>query len=402
MRLPAYRLGNAFSTSQVSLSKDEQKVLAVIYSRKKDESSIAIKELARLCHWFGHDIYGRAKRIFKKLKRKFITLSMPNQRYETTYLFQKVTYRQGEGRIDYVLDPKVKAETMDATSAYLSIPREAMMVYNSKYSMRFYPLLRRMIKIQSFEHSLENLADMFCLGNTYRGGRIYNMKKRVIEPAIREINEKSDIQVKYEYVKEGRQTKKIAFHVFLKTKNYKPIVKNKAKATQALNAEEQALCDRLLKAPWNLTPKVATSLIQTWGMQRVQNNLRYARNYADRKDNPAGWLVYCIKKDFGGELAKADAVRKKEKAEQRKFVEKQESRPQREAPSYVHDFMKVLRRGETMDEEALAKLMNKNAPPAKAEDKSAPLPSETQEEKKNARAKTLQDIISSLANKLSI
>lgn len=70
------------------------------------------------------------------------------------------------------------------------------------YTIRFYELICQYRNIGKREISIADLRFMLNLGDKYP--LFYDLKKRVIEPAIKEINEKTPMQISYEQKKKGK------------------------------------------------------------------------------------------------------------------------------------------------------------------------------------------------------
>ena len=67
------------------------------------------------------------------------------------------------------------------------------------YTIRFYELICQYRTIGKREVSIQDLRFILNIGDKYP--LFYDFKKRVIEPAIKEINEKTPMQISYEQKK---------------------------------------------------------------------------------------------------------------------------------------------------------------------------------------------------------
>lgn len=91
---------------------------------------------------------------------------------------------------------------------------------SSSYAIRFYELIKQYESIGSREIAIIDLRFMLCLQDKYP--LFGNLQQRIIDPAIKEINEKTPMQVQYEFRKTGRKIT----HIKLK---FKPKEKNSDK-----------------------------------------------------------------------------------------------------------------------------------------------------------------------------
>ena len=74
---------------------------------------------------------------------------------------------------------------------------------SSSYAIRFYELIKQYESIGSREIAIIDLRFMLCLQDKYP--LFGNLQQRIIDPAIKEINEKTPMQVQYEFRKTGRK-----------------------------------------------------------------------------------------------------------------------------------------------------------------------------------------------------
>ena len=70
------------------------------------------------------------------------------------------------------------------------------------YTIRFYEFICQYRSIGKREISIADLRFMLSIGNKYH--LFYDFKKRVIDPSIKEINEKTPMQISYEQKKKGK------------------------------------------------------------------------------------------------------------------------------------------------------------------------------------------------------
>ena len=90
------------------------------------------------------------------------------------------------------------------------------------------------MKISNFTESLDWVRDRLMLSKSYQ--LLGNLKNRILEPVLKEINEKTDIQVQHTYIKRGRSFEQIRFSVHFKTST-----EAAAKAKAAVEARAEGL-----------------------------------------------------------------------------------------------------------------------------------------------------------------
>ena len=84
------------------------------------------------------------------------------------------------------------------------------MTMRSEYSLRLYELLKSVVKLESWVFEIDYLKKIFMCEH-YK--QFCHFRQRVLEPAVAEINKKTDITVSYELFKEGKAYKSIEFYI---------------------------------------------------------------------------------------------------------------------------------------------------------------------------------------------
>lgn len=134
---------------------------------------------------------------------------------------QQVTYLDDEGAIELVFTLAVVngiSRIDGAEDFFTSYLLEQTASMDSIYSVRLYELLVQWVAAKNtplFE--LEKFRDQLGV-ETHEYKRMGNFKLRVLDLAVREINEKSDIKVSYSQVKKGRTITGFKFKVLTKDK----------------------------------------------------------------------------------------------------------------------------------------------------------------------------------------
>jgi plasmid replication initiation protein len=162
----------------------------------------------------------------------------------------------------------------------------------SKYSIILYELLKDYENVEIPEMTIEQFRDLFGVKNKYK--LFQNLKQRVIEPAINEINENKNIKwmVRYELYKTASKYTHIKF---IKT------IKNKQKQ---IKGKENSNIDKFLnKLPEQLRSSI--SIRKTINKyisepERIERNIKYFfEKYNNNQiDKPATYLIFALEKDY--------------------------------------------------------------------------------------------------------
>ena len=106
------------------------------------------------------------------------------------------------------------------------------------YTIRFYELICQYRTIGKREVSIQDLRFILNIGDKYP--LFYDFKKRVIEPAIKEINEKTPMQISYEQKKKGKTIVGIVL-------NFKEKPKKENKAISTVSKRDPNTVDLIAK-----------------------------------------------------------------------------------------------------------------------------------------------------------
>ena len=83
----------------------------------------------------------------------------------------------------------------------------------SQYSIRLYELLKS-YKIQVTKtFTIEEFKKLLMIEDIKSYNRFPSLKQKVLEPAMKEINEYTDIDVSYREILKGRKVIKLEFHI---------------------------------------------------------------------------------------------------------------------------------------------------------------------------------------------
>lgn len=133
--------------------------------------------------------------------------------------FSSVEAPPGEGKIKVRFSVDIKPYLFAIEGNFTSYIQKHTLRFKGSYSHRIYEFLRQWLSFGNKEFSIAELKDRLELDNEYE--RIDDFKRRVIDPAIDEINQYSDLWVKYSQRKTGRKVTHFLFTFGLK-KTEKP------------------------------------------------------------------------------------------------------------------------------------------------------------------------------------
>jgi len=121
------------------------------------------------------------------------------------------TYFKKEGRFRIAMTDEVMPYLTQLKGQFTQYQLKHIAYFNSAHSIRIYELITQYRSVGSREITVEKLKEWLQVEESY--SRWNNFKARVLDPAISEINEKSDLFVEYEPIKKGRKVTGIEFRI---------------------------------------------------------------------------------------------------------------------------------------------------------------------------------------------
>lgn len=191
-------------------------------------------------------------------ERRFSFISKRDNPVKSRWVSQ-VEYLKGEGAIEIIFTPAVVKEItrIDAIKGkewFTVYMLSQTAVLNSVYSVRLYELLIQWRKAKKATFELEVFRGQLGLDvDEYK--RLCDFKRRVLDHAVKEINEKTDLQVSYEPEKKGRKVTGYKFLILEKPKTKLPIKDAKKIASgdnpdlSTINGLSDAQLSRITRSP---------------------------------------------------------------------------------------------------------------------------------------------------------
>lgn len=239
--------------SRHQFSVQQQKALLFLISQLKPEQAefdwqtFDIIEFCEVCgiRTDSGKNYKDLKDALQGLSDKSLWLTLENGDEYLTRWLQNVRIQYRTGKIAVRFDEEMKPFLLELKARYTQFELKYTLAMRSKYAVRLYEILKsytEMGKDEPIEFTVERFKVL--VGAEYNVW--YDIKRKVIEVAIKEINEFSDLFVTYEAKKKGRAYHKISFKIALKEGFYSKVETSKA-INSRLN-KRQAAADQPLAA----------------------------------------------------------------------------------------------------------------------------------------------------------
>ena len=210
------RLHNNLIEAIFSLSVDAKKILLVIWLHsdgKKNRLEIYQGEIFdKVGIDFAHLNTKHREEIIEELMTKIVTIRKIDnpQNWQKIQLIRDTEYQTGLLKVD--ISPKLLPYIEEARERlFTRLHIQNIKPLTSIYAVRLYLLAKQFDDTGWRELDVNEFRKMLELGNKYY--RIFDLKKRVLEPAKRQINERTDINIDYELIKQGRKYTKIRLKI---------------------------------------------------------------------------------------------------------------------------------------------------------------------------------------------
>lgn len=343
--------------------------LSVLAQIRKEDNDFSVyriwyKDIVNMFDLKTHQSYDLLREGAKKLMNKsfYVRYEDDGKPREVQYhILREIDYStQGkEGRdesqeyIDLTIEQKMKPLLLQLQKSFTTYDLRNVTKLGM-YATRVYELLKQYEVIGNRTFKIEEMKRMFELEKEYP--RFPNFFQKVIQPAVREINKYTDLNIgEVEKLKEGRRVVGLYFHFnkkgeeeISKLRNDKPktkqadlfnappqyeVVKNDAPPKTELIEFPQTEPDRLFglfytKVVENLgvTPMVFADLVKQYKEEQINQAIRVthrAKMAGNIKTNVSGYFVQALKNGYTDQKEEQDKKKVKEaheKKDHEKFV----------------------------------------------------------------------------------
>lgn len=215
--LIAYK-SNALIEASYKLTLQEQRVLLMCIGKinPTDEAPKKKFELTAEEFYLAFPDVGRKhaeERLQESINRlweRTILISNNNEKRRIRWIQEEGRYFNGEGKIEIIFADSIIPYLTQLTQQFTAIAVKNVSALRRTYSIRIYELLMQFKKTGDRLISLEDCRSMLGLDDKYNKFKVLN--RDLLKPAIKELNEKSDLIVSVDLVKKGREVVALHFH----------------------------------------------------------------------------------------------------------------------------------------------------------------------------------------------
>lgn len=207
--------------SRFSLSLQEQKIILFLISKIKPydnnfiEQTFDIIEFCKVCgiEEYNGKNYKNLKDSIKTLSDKSVWIKTDEKTETIVRWINKAWVYNKSGKIKIRLDDDMKPYLLQLQKRFTQYELLYTLAMKSQYSIRIYELLKSYEYTKSKTFDIDDFRILVSAENYTRFG---DLKRKVLDISMREINQLSDISVNYDIIKKGRKYQQLKFNVSLK------------------------------------------------------------------------------------------------------------------------------------------------------------------------------------------
>ena len=184
----------------------------------------------------GDQHYTLVKKALKSLTRKTFEIKGEDKNgkfVQYTGLIMRSRYYNNNERVEVEIDKLLVPQFLDLAKGFTRYSIDVAFNSDSVYTMKIYQLISHWKDIKEKYFSLQELRELLQVEEKYP--KILELKRRVLDPAKRELKEKADVWFDYKNKKDGRQIVGLYFYIKQRKEEVEINQVNEAMEMQILN-----------------------------------------------------------------------------------------------------------------------------------------------------------------------
>lgn len=209
---------NRLIEAHYRLSLQEQRIIkwmvAQIHQDDEDfkDYTLTVKEFSELANIEKDGAYIELQNVIKSLQSHVLFIKPPHDKLFSCNWFYYCEYGSQYGSITLKFAPELKPYLLQLKNDFTSIPLSFFFSMKCKYTPRLYEACFRFIDTGVRLISYLDLRNLLGLKKE-EYPNFNNFKQRVLTPAVKEINIKSDITLDCTEQREGKKVEKLQFDI---------------------------------------------------------------------------------------------------------------------------------------------------------------------------------------------
>ena len=177
------------------------------------EYEFDIWEYAKVCgiRSDGGRLYQDTRNLLKGLMIKIMYIEFPDGYEDLVPWFTKVGTNKRSGKARVKINEYLVPYLFDLQRSFTAYELLNILAMKSQYSIRIYELLQSHAYQKTVDYEIDKLKKMLMVDDLKGYKNFNDFKKRVLDPAMAEINEYTNLNVSYETATKGRKVIKVKF-----------------------------------------------------------------------------------------------------------------------------------------------------------------------------------------------
>jgi len=212
---------NQLVQARINWTKLEHRVVAMLIAQLKkgdeafDVQKVYVRDIIEKSGSSSEDLFARAEEICQKLLNQTIHVRMQTADGRRIYrgynCMSMCEFVEGSGYIRAKFNDDMRPFLLQLKERFTMYRLQNFMRLSSQYSMRIYELLKMREGLRFLRVGVEELREMLACEHTYE--RFSDFKRRVLEPARKELRETCDTYFTYTVEREGRTPVRVNFAI---------------------------------------------------------------------------------------------------------------------------------------------------------------------------------------------
>jgi plasmid replication initiation protein len=178
-------------------------ITAIQQSRdNQDTLSIHVRDIAGEYQVHGSTYENIRSAIRSLLTKPFEVYNAANKAYHIAAIITSATIHQHTGVIDVTVSPTLRTILVNVMTNYTGFHVECILRLKSKYAKRFYLLACQFAKTHIRTIKIQELRKMLKIEDKFPV--FSDLKRRVIDPAVKEVSQLTDLHITIELHKSGK------------------------------------------------------------------------------------------------------------------------------------------------------------------------------------------------------
>lgn len=276
------------------------------------EHILKIKDFSDLFGVTNDGMYSDIKNVTRRLMQRILSIRPigENRLIQIAWL-GCADYKFNEGTVSLSFHPHLRPFLLELKNQFTTISLADTLCFKSIHSIRIFEILKQYESLGERRITIQKLKD--CCGITQeKYKRMNDFKRYVLDVAMNEINEKTDIKIDFEFVKKSRKFESVHFTI-RKNKKYISTQEEKQFIRQAHVIEfemrsRKSFCQQIENL--GFAPSTAKKMISGYSDEHVKNAIKSVFNQIARGHvlNPKAMMRTALKEGW-----KPDVFIKKEK-----------------------------------------------------------------------------------------